>query len=131
MNINELKSKNLNQLVQIGGELGVADATDMRKEDLVERILQGQIERSGQVYATGILDIVDDGYGFLRRRGLLGLAPQRTRRCRVVQVGDCRDYITPVGASGRSSCGGWPRSRPCRRTRRQPCAPSPNRRGRP
>jgi len=71
MNINELKSKNLNQLVQIGGELGVADATDMRKEDLVERILQGQIERSGQVYATGILDIVDDGYGFLRRRGLM------------------------------------------------------------
>jgi transcription termination factor Rho len=71
MNINELKSKNLNQLVQIGGELGVADATGMRKEDLVERILQGQIERSGQVYATGILDIVDDGYGFMRRRGLM------------------------------------------------------------
>jgi transcription termination factor Rho len=71
MNINELKSKNFSQLVQIGGELGLTDARDMRKDDLVERILQGQVERSGQTYATGILDIVDDGYGFMRRRGLM------------------------------------------------------------
>src|SRR5688500_5714120 len=71
MNINELKSKNFNQLVQIGGDLDVADATDMRKDELVEQILQRQVERSGQVYAAGILDIVDDGYGFLRRRGLM------------------------------------------------------------
>ena len=71
MNINELQSKNFNQLVQIGGDLDVADAREMRKDDLVERILQRQIERSGQSYATGILDIVDDGYGFMRRRGLM------------------------------------------------------------
>ncbi len=71
MNINELKSKNFNQLVQIGGELDVADATQMRKDDLVEQILQRQVERTGQVYVTGILDIVDDGYGFLRRHGLM------------------------------------------------------------
>jgi len=71
MNINELKSKNFNQLVQIGGELEVADATQMRKDDLVEQILQRQVERTGQVYVTGILDIVDDGYGFLRRHGLM------------------------------------------------------------
>src|SRR6266513_943242 len=71
MNINELQSKNFNQLVQIGGELDVADATKMRKDDLVERILQRQVERTGQTYATGILDIVDDGYGFMRRRGLM------------------------------------------------------------
>ena len=43
----------------------------MRKDDLVERILQRQVERGGQLYATGILDIVDDGYGFMRRRGLM------------------------------------------------------------
>ena len=71
MNINELKSKNFNQLVQIGGDLDVADATGMRKDELVEQILQRQVERSGQVYAAGILDLVDDGYGFLRRRGLM------------------------------------------------------------
>ena len=71
MNINELQSKNFNQLVQIGGDLDVADAREMRKDDLVERIIQRQIERSGQSYATGILDIVDDGYGFMRRRGVM------------------------------------------------------------
>src|SRR5919106_2956214 len=71
MNINELKSKNFNQLVQIGGELDVADPTQMRKDDLVEAVLRAQVERSGQVYATGILDVVDDGYGFMRRHGLM------------------------------------------------------------
>jgi hypothetical protein len=50
MNINELQSKNFNQLVQIGGDLDLADAREMRKDDLVERILQRQIERAGQPY---------------------------------------------------------------------------------
>jgi transcription termination factor Rho len=71
MNINELKSKNFKQLVEMGGELDVADATQMRPDDLVERIMQRQAEQGGQVFVTGILDIVDDGYGFLRRRGLM------------------------------------------------------------
>jgi len=71
MNINELKSKNFSQLVQIGADLEVDDARAMRQDDLVERILQKQVERTGQVYVTGILDIVDDGYGFLRRRGVM------------------------------------------------------------
>ena len=71
MNINELKSKNFSQLVQIGADLDVDDARQMRQEDLVERIIQRQVERSGQVYVMGILDIVDDGYGFLRRRGVM------------------------------------------------------------
>ena len=74
MNINELKSKNFSQLVQIGAELDVDDARAMRQDDLVERILQKQVERTGQVYVTGILDIVDDGYGFLRRRGVMPVA---------------------------------------------------------
>ncbi len=71
MNINELKSKNFSQLVEIGGDLDVTNARDMRKDDLVERILQRQVERGGQVYATGILDVVEDGFGFMRRRGLM------------------------------------------------------------
>jgi transcription termination factor Rho len=42
-----------------------------RRDDLVGRILQVQSERLGQDYATGILEIVDEGYGFLRRHGLM------------------------------------------------------------
>src|SRR5262245_31314168 len=71
MNINELKSKNFNQLVQIGADLDVDNAKQMRPDDLVEAVLRAQVERSGQQYVTGILDIVDDGYGFMRRRGLM------------------------------------------------------------
>ena len=71
MNINELKSKNIRELVQIGSDYEVANARDMGKDALVERILQRQVERDGQQYATGILDIVDDGFGFMRVRGLM------------------------------------------------------------
>jgi len=71
MNINELKSKNIKELVQIGSDLDVADARSISKDDLVERILARQVERGGQVYVTGILDIVEDGFGFIRRRGLM------------------------------------------------------------
>ncbi len=71
MNINELKSKNLKELVEIGGDLDVAEARSMGKDALVERIIQRQVERGGQVYATGILDVVDEGFGFIRRRGLM------------------------------------------------------------
>ena len=71
MNINELKTKNLRELVEIGGDLDVGDASGLRRDELVERILQRQVERGGQPYATGILDIVDEGYGFLRRHGLM------------------------------------------------------------
>src|SRR5678816_3182712 len=41
------------------------------KDDLVERILERQTERAGHAYASGILDIVDEGFGFMRRHGLL------------------------------------------------------------
>ncbi len=71
MNVNELKSKNIRELVQIGGDLEVVGADDMGKDALVERILQRQVERGGQQFAAGVLDVVEDGFGFMRRRGLM------------------------------------------------------------
>ena len=65
------QDEDLRELVEIGGDLDVDDASEMRRDELVERILQRQVERGGQSYATGILDIVDEGYGFLRRHGLM------------------------------------------------------------
>jgi transcription termination factor Rho len=47
------------------------EAGGERRDELVDLILQRQSERLGQVYATGILDVVDEGYGFLRRHGLM------------------------------------------------------------
>ncbi len=71
MNINELKSKSTQELVRIGGDLDVQGAGDMGKDALVERIIQRQVERGGQQYAAGVLDVVEDGFGFMRRRGLM------------------------------------------------------------
>jgi transcription termination factor Rho len=71
MSTNDLKSRSERELERIAGELGVEDARGVGKDALVERILEVQAERGGQVYVTGILDVVEDGFGFIRRRGLM------------------------------------------------------------
>ena len=52
-------------------DLELDAVTGERKDNLVDQILRRQTERAGHDYATGILDIVDEGFGFLRRHGLL------------------------------------------------------------
>jgi len=70
MDIKELEKKDVDELARIGGDLDVTDADGMPREELVEQIMQRQSEQKGQRYAAGILDLVEDGYGFMRRRGL-------------------------------------------------------------
>ena len=62
------------ELREVGEKLDIEDASTNRVDDLVDQILQAQTERSGLEYAFGILDVVDDGYGFMRRHGLLPTA---------------------------------------------------------
>ena len=71
LDVGDLREMSVAELRQVGRELELETPTDDRKEDLVDRILQRQTERAGLDYATGILDIVDEGYGFMRRHGLL------------------------------------------------------------
>ena len=71
LDVADLLEMSVVELRQVGRDLEMETATDDRKEDLVDRILQAQTERAGHAYATGILDIVDEGYGFMRRHGLL------------------------------------------------------------
>jgi transcription termination factor Rho len=71
MDIKELEKKDADELAKIGGDLDVADADGMQRDELVEQIMQRQSEQKGQRYAAGILDVVEDGYGFMRRRGLM------------------------------------------------------------
>ena len=68
---NELRAMSVSQLRTVGQDLDLDALGEERKEDLVDRILARQTERAGHLYATGILDIVDEGYGFVRRHGLL------------------------------------------------------------
>ena len=71
LEISDLREMSVNELRRVGRDLELDTGTADRKEDLVDRILRRQTERAGHAYATGILDIVDEGFGFLRRHGLL------------------------------------------------------------
>ena len=67
----ELQEMSPTELRATAAELDVETVAADRRDDLVDRILQRQSERLGQDYGTGILDVVDEGYGFLRRHGLM------------------------------------------------------------
>jgi len=71
LDVTDLREMSVAELRQVGRELELDTRTDDRKDDLVDQILQRQTERAGHAYATGILDVVDEGYGFMRRHGLL------------------------------------------------------------
>src|SRR5512143_2279368 len=71
LDIRELSEMSVKELREVGVRLDITAATGERREDLVDRILQRQTERAGLAYAFGILDVVDEGYGFMRRHGLL------------------------------------------------------------
>jgi transcription termination factor Rho len=61
-----LKELSIQQLSLLGRDLGVEGAAGMRKHDLIFKILQQQTETSGFLFAEGVLEILPDGYGFLR-----------------------------------------------------------------
>jgi transcription termination factor Rho len=66
LNIGELKEMNIQRLTQIGKDLNVPGATGMRKQDLIFQILRAQAEQSGFVFSEGVLEVLPDGFGFLR-----------------------------------------------------------------
>ncbi|MCC6346143.1 MAG: transcription termination factor Rho [Nitrospirales bacterium] len=66
ISISELKEKSIDELTQFAKELNVEGATGMRKQDVIFAILQAQAEKAGNVYGSGVLEILPDGFGFLR-----------------------------------------------------------------
>ena len=66
MTIAELKEKNINELTKIARSLDLPGASGLRKQDLIFKILQAQSEKEGHIFAEGVLEILPDGYGFLR-----------------------------------------------------------------
>ena len=54
------------QLTHVARELDVPNATGMRKQDLIFQILKAQTEQSGFIFSEGVLEVLPDGYGFLR-----------------------------------------------------------------
>ncbi|MFN7922298.1 MAG: transcription termination factor Rho [Bryobacteraceae bacterium] len=62
----ELKDMSILKLNQIAKDLGVTGVAGMRKQDLIFKILQVQAEKSGLIFAEGVLECLPDGFGFLR-----------------------------------------------------------------
>ncbi|MCX6110406.1 MAG: transcription termination factor Rho [Proteobacteria bacterium] len=66
MNLTELKEKRIADLNKMAKDLGIEGATNMRKQELIFALLQGQAERGGVIYGEGVLETLPDGFGFLR-----------------------------------------------------------------
>jgi transcription termination factor Rho len=66
MNVSELKSKKINELTQLAKQLKIEGYAGMRKQELIFSLLQAQIEKNGLIYGEGTLEILPDGFGFLR-----------------------------------------------------------------
>jgi transcription termination factor Rho len=66
MNIKDLKKKKVNDLYRIAKELNIEGASGMRKQELIFAILQAQTEKNGLIFGEGVLEILPDGFGFLR-----------------------------------------------------------------
>ena len=66
MNIAELKEKKISELARMAKEFNIEGAAGMRKQELMFALLQRQIEKNGLIYGQGTLEILPDGFGFLR-----------------------------------------------------------------
>lgn len=71
MNISELENKNLDELQEIARELGLTGYSRLKKGDLIMRLLRANAEAHGYIFGGGVLEIVQDGIGFLRSDHLL------------------------------------------------------------
>ena len=71
MAIAELEIKSLNELQDLAKDLSIPNFRRYRKQELIMKILQAQTEQSGLMFRSGILEIMQEGYGFLRTSGYL------------------------------------------------------------
>jgi len=86
MNMEDLEGKTQAELLTLAKEKGIGEAESLDKEDLVTQLIKADIEQEGHVFCRGILDIMSDGYGFLRQDTLLPnqadvyISPSQIRR---------------------------------------------------
>jgi transcription termination factor Rho len=66
MNLKELKGKKINDLMDIAKQMKVDGYANLKKQDLIFALLQSEIEKNGLIYGEGVLEILPDGFGFLR-----------------------------------------------------------------
>jgi transcription termination factor Rho len=86
MNFEELEGKAKTELLALAKEKGITKPESLSKQDLILQLLQSDVEQDGHVFCRGILEIMNDGYGFLRQDTLLPnhadvyISPSQIRR---------------------------------------------------
>ncbi len=66
MNLTELKQKNVQELLEMAEELGIENIGRSRKQDVIFAILKAKAKKKESIYGDGVLEILQDGFGFLR-----------------------------------------------------------------
>jgi len=66
MNVAELKVKTMPELSRLAEELHIEEHRNLNKQELIFKILEGEAAKNGQMFAEGVLEIMPDGFGFLR-----------------------------------------------------------------
>ncbi len=66
MDINELQALKIKDLTKLARDLEIQGYSGLNKQELIVRILQANVEKSGDLFARGTLEVLSDGYGFLR-----------------------------------------------------------------
>jgi transcription termination factor Rho len=76
MNIAELESKTLAELQEIARNMGVTGHTRLKKYDLIMRLLRAETESQGLIFGGGMLEVIQDGIGFLRSNKMMTPGPE-------------------------------------------------------
>src|SRR6185369_13678419 len=103
MNLTELKKKSVNELLELAKTLGVEDASRLPKQQLIFLILKALSKRGDAIYSKGVLEILPDGFGFLRSASASYLAgpddiyvsPNQIRRFNLLTGDEIEGQIRP------------------------------------
>ncbi|MCC5853327.1 MAG: Rho termination factor N-terminal domain-containing protein, partial [Alkalimonas sp.] len=66
MHLTELKRKPINELVELAESMGLDSMARLRKQDIIFAILKSHAKKGEEIYGGGVLEILQDGFGFLR-----------------------------------------------------------------
>ncbi len=66
LNISDLKKMHIQDLLALAKTLNIDDANNLRKQELIFKALQSHAEKKGTIYSSGVLEVLNDGFGFLR-----------------------------------------------------------------
>jgi len=66
LDLQRLKTKTMTELLSLATELEIIGTSGLRKQELIFKVLEAQTEKNGLIFAEGVLEILPEGYGFLR-----------------------------------------------------------------